>query len=201
MYRAHRDTPSIPAWLICDRSFLRRYGLGLIRPRTLSLRKYVASGYLREAPTIAALATAIGLPPMALQATVERYNGFARTGVDEDFHKGETAYDRAAGDPQVTPNPCIGPIARPPFYAVPVLPTPLGTSLGLLTDTHARACDANGVPIPGLYVCGNDMQSPLGGEYPGAGAQLGPAMTFAWLAARHAAGVNEPAHANTLQAR
>jgi succinate dehydrogenase/fumarate reductase flavoprotein subunit len=201
MYRAHQGTPSIPAWLICDRSFLRRYGLGLVRPRTPSLRKFVASGYLREAPTIAALATAIGLPPMMLQATVERYNAFARSGVDEDFHKGENAYDRAAGDPQVQPNPCIGPIARPPFYAVPVLPTPLGTSRGLLTDTNARACDASGKPIPGLYVCGNDMQSAFGGEYPGAGAQLGQAMTFAWLAARHAAGVNEPAHANTLQDR
>ncbi len=191
MYRAHRETPAIPAWLICDRDFIRRYGLGLVRPRTPSLRKYVASGYLRDAPTVEALAIAAGLPADALQATVQRFNGFAQTGVDEDFGKGGNLYDRSNGDPQVRPNPCIGPIARPPFYAVAVLPTPLGTSLGLRADTQARACDASGQPVPGLYVCGNDMQSAFGGEYPGAGAQLGQAMTFGWIAARHAAGVNE----------
>jgi 3-oxosteroid 1-dehydrogenase len=193
MYRAHRDTPSIPAWLICDRDFIRRYGLGLIRPRTPSLRKYFASGYLREAPTTAALAVAAGLPAEALQATVDRFNGFAREGIDADFGKGGTIYDRSNGDPNVRPNPCVGPIARPPFYALPVVPTPLGTSLGLCADTQARACDASGRPIPGLYVCGNDMQSVFGGEYPGAGAQLGQAMTFGWIAARHAAGASQDA--------
>ena len=195
MHRAHRETAAIPAWLVCDRDFIRRYGLGLIRPRTPSLRKYVASGYLREAPTIAALADAAGLPAEALHATVERFNGFARAGIDGDFGKGGNPYDRSNGDPDVRPNPCIGPIARAPFYAVPVLPTPLGTSLGLSADTQARVRDAAGQPIAGLYVCGNDMQSAFGGEYPGAGAQLGQAMTFAWIAARHAAGMNEPAQA------
>ena len=188
MYRAHRETPAIPAWLICDRNFISRYGLGLIRPRTPSVRKYVASGYLREAPTIAALAAAIGLPAEALQATVERNNGFARTGIDEDFGKGGNLYERSNGDLGVRPDPCIGPIARAPFYAVAVLPTPLGTSLGLRADTQAQVCDASGAPIPGLYVCGNDMQAVFGGEYPGAGAQLGQAMTFGSIAARHAAG-------------
>jgi succinate dehydrogenase/fumarate reductase flavoprotein subunit len=195
MYRTHSETPSIPAWLVCDRDFIRRYGLGLIRPRTLSLRRYVASGYLREAPTIAALAGAIGVPAAALVATVERCNGFARTGLDTDFGKGGTIYDRSNGDPDVRPNPCLGPIARPPFYAVPVLPTSLGTSLGLRADASARTCDAGGRPVPGLYVCGNDMQSAFGGEYPGAGAQLGLAMTFGWIAARHAAGRGQPPRA------
>ena len=187
MYRAHVETGCVPAWLICDRSFIRRYGLGMIRPRTPSLRKYVASGYLREASTIPDLAIAIGVPSETLQATVTRFNGFANTGIDEDFGKGGNIYDRSNGDPGVQPNPCIGPIAKPPFYAVAVLPTPLGTSRGLRADTHARVCDASGQPIPGLYVCGNDMQSAFGGEYPGAGAQLGQAMTFGWIAARHAA--------------
>jgi succinate dehydrogenase/fumarate reductase flavoprotein subunit len=191
MYRAHRDTPAIPAWLVCGRAFIRRYGLGLIRPRTPSLRRYVASGYVKEAATVEALAGAIGIPADGLRETVERYNGFAVTGIDADFRKGETIYDRAGGDPDVRPNPCIGPIAGPPFYAVPVLPTPLGTSLGLRADTQARVLDAAGRAIPGLYVCGNDMQSAFGGEYPGAGAQLGQAMTFAWIAARHAAGIND----------
>jgi succinate dehydrogenase/fumarate reductase flavoprotein subunit len=187
MYLAHADAPAIPAWLVCDRDFIRRYGLGLIRPRTPSVAKLVASGYLREGATIAALAEAIGVPPAALQASVERVNGFAQTGQDADFGKGGTIYDRSNGDPDVAPNPCLGPIAKAPFYAVAVLPTPLGTSLGLRADTSARACDAEGRPVPGLYVCGNDMQSAFGGEYPGAGGQLGQAMTFGWIAARHAA--------------
>lgn len=193
MYRAKAQTPAVPAWLICDRAFIRRYGLGLIRPRTPSLAKYVASGYLREGASVAALAEGAGLPAAALEATVVRFNGFVAAGVDADFHKGETTYDRNNGDASVQPNPCLGPIATPPFYAVPVYPTPLGTSRGLMTDADARALDAGGAPIPGLYVCGNDMQSAFGGEYPGAGAQLGQAMTFAWLAARHAGRANASA--------
>jgi succinate dehydrogenase/fumarate reductase flavoprotein subunit len=191
MYRAHRETACIPAWLICDRAFIRRYGLGLIRPRTPSLRKYVVNGYLREGATIAELATNLRMPADTLEATVGRFNGFAEGGIDEDFGKGGTIYDRSNGDADVKPNPCIGPIARPPFYAVPVYPTPLGTSRGLRADAQARVCDASGHPIEGLYVCGNDMQSAFGGEYPGAGAQLGQAMTFGWIAARHAARVND----------
>lgn len=187
MYRASAATAAIPAWLICDRKFIHRYGLGLIRPRTPSLRRHVRSGYLREAQSLAGLAGAIGVPAHALHDTVERYNGFAATGVDLDFHKGENIYDRSNGDPAVVPNPCIGPIARPPFYALAAYPTPLGTSRGLSADVDARVLNGEGVPIAGLYVCGNDMQSAFGGEYPGAGAQLGQAMTFGWVAARHAA--------------
>ena len=188
MYAA--NPTAVPAWLIVDRVFIRRYGLGMIRPRTPSLARYVRNGYLREAETIGGLAEESGLPTAALAETIARFNSFAREGRDADFAKGETMYDRSNGDPLVEPNPCLGPIAQPPFYMLPVFPTPLGTSRGLMADTHARVCDSDGRSIPGLYVCGNDMQSPFGGEYPGAGGQLGPAMTFAWLAARHAAGAN-----------
>ena len=193
MYAA--DPPAVPAWLICDRNFIRRYGLGLIRPRWPSLKHHVRSSYLREAETIGGLAEETGLPTAALSETITRFNRFAAIGRDEDFAKGETIYDRSNGDPSVVPNPCLGPIAAPPFYGLAVWPTPLGTSRGLLADRHARVYDAEGVPIAGLYVCGNDMQSPFGGEYPGAGGQLGPAMTFAWIAARHAAGVKANEHA------
>jgi len=186
MYRENPQSHCIPAWLICDRVFVRRYGLGLIRPRTPRLRKYVAQGYLHAAPTLDQLAEQIGLPAATLQSTVQRYNAFVRSGTDEDFGKGSNAYDRSNGDARVHPNPCLGPIGNPPFYAVAVLPTPLGTSRGLRVDSQARACNADGEPIPGLYVAGNDMQSVFGGEYPGPGAQLGQGMTFAWLAARHA---------------
>src|SRR5690606_25122828 len=128
--------------------FIRRYGLGLIRPRSLSLKKYLASGYLKKGATLAVLAREIGVPADALVATVSRYNEFAATGVDADFGKGDTIYDRSNGDPTVGPNPCIGLIVTPPFYAVAVWPTPLGTSRGLNADENARVLDANDAPIP-----------------------------------------------------
>jgi 3-oxosteroid 1-dehydrogenase len=193
MYRANTNAQSIPAWLICDRQFIQRYGLGLIRPRIPGVRKYVASGYLQEAGSIAELAAALKLPADALQATVVRFNEFAMRGNDEDFGKGNNIYDRSNGDPSIAPNPCLGPIKQAPFYAVAVWPTPLGTSRGLRADIHARVLSESGAPIPGLYTCGNDMQSAFGGEYPGAGAQLGQAMTFGWIAARHAQQVRDDA--------
>jgi 3-oxosteroid 1-dehydrogenase len=183
MYRAHGKSPAIPAWLVCDRRFLWKYGLGMIRPLTLRLAPHIARGYLHQARTIEALALAIGVDAAGLAETVRRHAEFARTGVDTDFGKGGNAYDRANGDPAHKPNPCLGTIDQAPFYAVQVLPTPLGTSLGLRTDAQARVCDAAGKAIPGLYAAGNDMHSIMGGEYPGAGAQLGPAMAFAYLAA------------------
>jgi predicted oxidoreductase len=118
---------------------------------------------------------------------VELHNAYARTGHDPDFGKGGNPYDVGNGDPDHGPNPCLGAIATPPFCAVAVEPTPLGTSLGLRTDAGARVCDATGSPIPGLFACGNDMDSPFGGEYPGAGAQIGLAMTFGYVAAMAAA--------------
>ena len=190
MYRAHEKAPAIPAYLICDRAFIRRYGLGIIRPRTPSLAKFVKSGYLQTGKTFAELALRIGVPPEPLQATVARYNALAEIGRDGDFNKGENPYERGNGDANVKPNPCLGPLRKPPFYALPVYPTPLGTSLGLLADVDGRVCTAERHPIEGLYVCGNDMQSAFGGEYPGAGGQLGQAMTFGWIAARHAARTN-----------
>ena len=186
MYRANGSTETIPAWLVCDRRFLWRYGLGMIRPMTLRLARYIERGYLHQARTLEGLAGAIGVDSAGLVQTVGRHGEFARTGIDADFGKGGNAYDRGNGDPDHAPNPCLGPIERPPFCAVRVEPTPLGTSLGLRTNTHAQVCDAADQPIAGLYAVGNDMHSVMGGEYPGAGAQLGPGMTFAYLAALHA---------------
>jgi succinate dehydrogenase/fumarate reductase flavoprotein subunit len=148
----------------------------------------VRRGYLRRADSIDALAREIGVDPAGLAETVRRHNEYARNGVDPEFGKGGNRYDLGNGDPAHGPNPCLGPIDRPPFFAVAVLPTPLGTSLGLSADEHARVLDARGEPIAGLYACGNDMHSVMGGEYPGAGSQLGLAMTFGFLAALHATG-------------
>ena len=187
MYRSHRSVPSIPTMLVCDRRFLWRYGLGMIRPRTPWLKRFVDTGYLHVADTVEDLGRKIGVDAAALVETIRTHNRFAAAGVDADFGKGSNAYDRANGDPEHRPNPCLGPITRPPYCAVAVVPTPLGTSLGLRTDVHAQVLDSSGRPITGLYACGNDMHSVMGGEYPGAGAQLGIAMTFGYLAAMHAA--------------
>jgi succinate dehydrogenase/fumarate reductase flavoprotein subunit len=188
MYRSHGRVQSIPTWLVCGRRFIWKYGLGMIRPLTPVLKPFIRTGYLRVADSLEALARRIGVDAAGLVETIRMYNERARTGVDTEFGKGSNAYDRAAGDPAQSPNPCLGPIEGPPYYAVAVVPTPLGTSLGLLTDAHARVLDGAGRPIAGLYACGNDMHSVMGGEYPGAGAQLGLAMTFGYLAAMHAAG-------------
>lgn len=187
MYRSHREVPTIPAVLVCDRRFVRKYGLGMIRPLTPSLKRYVDSGYLCIGDTIEELARRIGVDADGLVASVAAANAYAKTGVDLDFGKGGNSYDRVNGDPEHRPNPCLGPIDQPPYCAVRVVPTPLGTSLGVRTDAAARALDGDGRAIAGLYACGNDMQSIMGGEYPGPGAQLGIAMTFGFLAARHAA--------------
>jgi len=166
---------------------VRKYGLGMIRPLTPRLAPFVDRGYLHVASSVDELARRIGVDAAGLADTVRRHNDYARTGVDAEFGKGANAYDLGNGDPAHRPNPCIGPIAKPPFCAVAVYPTPLGTSLGLRTDARARVCDAAGQPVAGLYACGNDMHSVMGGEYPGAGSQLGLAMAFAYVAARDAA--------------
>lgn len=197
MYRANQDSPTIPAYLICSRSFIFRYGLGLIRPKTPWLKSYVDRGYLYQAGSVKELAKKLHIPEENLQATVARYNGLIESGHDDDFNKGDNLYDRSNGDAEVAPNPCLGPIEGSTFYALPVYPTPLGTSRGLVADTEARACGSDGQPINGLYVCGNDMQSAFSGEYPGAGAQLGQAMTFGWIAARHASGMTADKQQNT----
>ena len=110
MYRSHREVASIPAWLVCDRRFIWKYGLGMIRPLTPVLRGYVRRGYLKLADSVEGLARTIGVDAGGLAETIRANNEFARTGVDAQFGKGENAYDRASGDATHLPNPCIGPI-------------------------------------------------------------------------------------------
>jgi succinate dehydrogenase/fumarate reductase flavoprotein subunit len=192
MYRSNRDVPSIPAWLVCDRRFVWKYGIGMILPLTPFLKPFIDRGYLNVADSVEALAGKIGVDPAGLVETVRAHNEFARTGVDSDFGKGDNLYDRAYGDPEHLPNPCLGPINNPPYCAVAVLPTPLGTSLGLRTNADAQVIESSGQPIKGLYACGNDMQNIFGGEYPGPGAQIGVGMVFGYLAAKHAMADSPP---------
>jgi 3-oxosteroid 1-dehydrogenase len=189
MHEAHLNSPAIPALLVCDRAFIFKYGLGLIRPMTPSLRRYIDCGYLLVGKTLRELADKAAVDGDGLQRTIDRYNGFALTGIDLDFHKGENIYDQSNGDPDNLPNPCIGVIKKAPFYGVLVYPTAVATSLGLATDEKAQVLSAENRAIPGLYACGNDMNSVMGGNYQGPGGQLGPGMTFAYVAASHASGV------------
>lgn len=186
--RADAASPSIPAALVCDSRFLWKYGLGMIRPMALRLGRFLRNGYLKRGATLEELAGQLAVDPAGLSATVARWNTMCASGRDADFGKGDNIYDRSNGDAEHGPNPCMAPILRPPFYGMLVYPTPVATSLGLAMDAHARVLDGAGEAIEGLYVCGNDMSSIMGGEYQGPGGQLGPGMTFAFIAARHAAG-------------
>ncbi|WP_205745984.1 FAD-binding protein [Egibacter rhizosphaerae] len=175
-----------PFWMISDARHTRRYlrSFAVEPGATKALRE---GGLLHKADTLDALAVAIGLPPERLRATVARFNGFARTGVDQDFARGSSAYDRYYGDPLVRPNPNLGPLAKAPFTAVQLVPGDLGTKGGLLTDEDGRVIREDGSPIEGLYASGNNTASVMGNTYPGPGSTLGPAAVFGLRAARHMA--------------
>jgi succinate dehydrogenase/fumarate reductase flavoprotein subunit len=188
MFEANKTASSIPAWLICDAVFLEKYGLGVVYPGHRRPGKFVDNGYLERGATLDELAGRMSVDAATLRATVERHNEFAANGVDVDFGKGETDLNRFNGDPEHQPNPCIGPLNTPPFYALAVWPADIAVCSGLATDADARVLSAGGQPISGLYACGNDMASVMGGSYPGPGTTLGPGIVFAYRAARHAAG-------------
>jgi len=191
MLRDGNGAPDRPFYLICDRHFLWTYGLGRIRPFTLNVNRYVASGELKQAASIDALAGLSGVEPSALAATVQNYNAHAREGTDPEFGRGSTIYQRHLGDGNHSPNPCVAPIEQAPFYALRICPADLGTAIGLKTDRQARVLGHNGTVIGGLYACGNDMGSIMNGNYPGPGITLGPALTFGYIAGRHLAGIGD----------
>jgi len=177
------------AWLVTDHRAIRAYGLGFVKPRPLPLAPHLRSGYLLRAATFRELAAQAGVEPDAFERTIENYNKNAGSGSDPEFAKGSNAYNRFYGDPEIRPNPCVAPIATPPFYALKVVVGDLGTYAGVATNGHAQALDEYKRPIAGLYAVGNDALSIMGGNYPGPGITLGPAMTFGWIAARHLAGI------------
>ncbi len=185
MYREHDGRPSIPAYLICDRRFLWKYGLGAVKPFSLSLRGHLKSGYLIRAKTIRELAVKLEISPENLGATIKRFNDDARVGIDNEFGRGGDAYQRYLGDAENRQNPCVAPIEFAPFYSVAVYPGDLGTAAGLVTDEHGRVLDDANKPIRHLYACGNDMNSIMVGDYPGPGITLGPALTFGYLISQH----------------
>ncbi len=184
MMRASNESPVPAANLIGDAKFLRKYGMGLARFGNNTHEGLIEDGYLIKADSISELAEKIGVPAEALSETVRKANQYAESGVDPEFGKGSTAYSRYLGDARKKPNPCLGPIKTVPFYAVKLFPGDIGTARGLRTDEKARVLGADGQPIPGLYACGNDMNSVMSGHYPGGGITIGPGLTFGYLAAQ-----------------
>lgn len=177
------------AFLVVDHKFIRRFGLGYVKPFPLPLGPHLRSGYLKRGATIEELALRIGASPVTLKQTLAEYNDDARRGIDTKFGKGSTAYNRYYGDAEFKPNPCIAPIENGPFYAVEIVAGDLGTFAGLKTNQYSQVLGERNEPIPGLYACGNDMASLMGGNYPGGGITLGPGLTFGYIAAKHLAGV------------
>ncbi|WP_342374414.1 FAD-dependent oxidoreductase [Myxococcus stipitatus] len=176
------ERPNLPAWLIVDQSFRDRYVLGSLLPGSAT------PPWLTKADSLEELARRIQVSPEGLVDTVNRFNPPAREGEDPLFHRGGTAYERFHGDRAHQPSPNLGPVERPPFYALQVFAGALGTKGGVRVDAHARVLRVDGSPIDGLYAAGNVMASVMGAGYPGAGSTLGAAMTFGFIAARHAVG-------------
>jgi succinate dehydrogenase/fumarate reductase flavoprotein subunit len=199
MLASQATGPSIPSYLICDRSFIRDYGLGLVHPGTRDLQRFIRSGYLVSGDTLAKLAQQISVNGHALAETIERHNRFAETGKDEDFGRGTSELNRFNGDPLNEPNPCMRSIGPGPYFAVAVWPSDLASSAGLRTDRNGRVLTSDRQPIPGLYAAGNDASSIFRGTYPGPGTMIGPAMVFAWRAAMDIAGTLDRTPSGTLQ--
>lgn len=195
---ATRGDQEIFAWEICDHATLRNYGMGCVAPFPMPLRRHLRTGYLKRGRTVQDLAREIGVDPAALQSTIGTFNGHARNGEDPAFGKGSKAYNRYQGDALNTPNPCVRPIETGPFYAIKLVIGDIGTFAGLAVDAQTRVLDARKQPIPGLHAVGNDAASIMGGNYPGAGITLGPALTFGYVAGMALAEAAQEAKADRI---
>jgi 3-oxosteroid 1-dehydrogenase len=186
MYLRNEDGRSVPSWLIVDATHRKRYLFAFQAPG-ITPKQWIDSGYMKKADTLDELARACGIDAAGLTTTVERFNAAARDGIDPEFHRGEGAHERYQGDITHQPNASVGPVERPPYYAVEIYPGDVGTSGGMLCDEFSRVLDADHRPISGLYATGNCTASVMGRTYPGAGASIGASFVFAYIAMQHAA--------------
>ena len=178
---------TFPSYVVFDATFRHKFPFGPITPGyTAPDNRFPKKLWdvLVKADSIEALAKKIDVDAAGLASTIAKNNEYAKTGIDSEFHRGESFYDRYYGDARTSPNPCIAAIEKAPFYAIPIHPGDIGTKGGVLTDVNGCAVDEQGNEIPGLYVIGNAAASVMGSKYPGAGSTLGPAMTFGYLAAK-----------------
>ena len=186
MYLRNQGGRSVPSWLIVDSRHRKRY-LFAFQPPGVTPKEWTESGYMKKADTLDELARVCGIDAEGLTATVERFNASARSGIDPDFHRGEGAHEQYQGDVTHAPNASVGPVDKPPYYAVAIFPGDVGTSGGMLCDEFSRVLNADHQPIPGLYATGNCTASVMGRTYPGAGASIGASFVFAYIAMKHAA--------------
>lgn len=195
MYRGEQTgVPHVPSWMVIDQRYRNRYVFAGLMPRQPFPGRWFKEGIVKKADSLAGLAAEIGVPAETLERTVERFNGFARTGVDADFHRGESAYDKYYSDPTVKPNPSLHSIDEGPFYAVKIVPGDLGTKGGLVTDERARVLREDGTVLEGLYAAGNVSSAVMGHTYPGPGGTIGPALVFGYLAAEDLAAAQPTTH-------
>jgi 3-oxosteroid 1-dehydrogenase len=187
MYARDKTSRAVPCWLIFDDRYRKRYAHLRSRPGRFP-RTLFESGMLKQAWTLGDLARLCDIDPAGLSETVERFNEHAARGVDPDYGRGESAYNRALGDPNHKVHPCLGPIDEPPYYAVQVVPGDIGTCGGLVTDEHARVLGQAGAPMEGLYATGNTTATVMGRHYLGPGASIANSMVFGYVAVRHALG-------------
>ncbi len=182
----NKTTPALPSWLVLDHRHTTHFlNSALLIPG--AQKKLIAAGELVIADTLEELAQKMKVDEPTFAATIERFNGFAREGVDRDFQRGRTTYDNYYGNPLVKPNSNLGTIEKGPFKAIKVYPGDLGTKGGLVTDVWARVLRTDGSVIEGLYGAGNNTASVMGHTYPGPGSTIGPATVFGYLGALHAA--------------
>ncbi len=177
----------MPAWFIMDQRARQRYTFAGVPPFQPLPKSWFGIGTMHSSSTVEGLAEKIGVPADALADTIQSFNAAARRGRDDDFQRGDSAYDRYYGDPTLA-NPCLNELVKAPYYAAKLVPGDLGTKGGLVTDEHARVLREDGTVLDGLYAVGNTSASVMGNEYAGAGATIGPSLTFGWVAARHATG-------------
>jgi len=186
MLERNKTVPAVPSWAVLDSQYMRNYMFAGTMAGSAKPQGWYDAGYLKKAASLEALAREINIEPTTLRATVERFNGFVAQNRDDDFHRGERAYDRWLGDAYNRPSQTLGSISEPPFYAVPVHPGDVGTYGGVVTDEHARVLRPDGSVIPGLYATGVSTASVMGGVYPGAGSSVGPSFVWGYVAAKHA---------------
>jgi len=188
MLARHKTVPAVPSWLVFDSQYATRYMVAGTMPGSTKPPAWFERGWLKRGATIEDLAHECAIDPARLRSTVERFNQFARSGVDEDFDRGGRHYDRFLGDRTQAPSPSMGPVEKGPFYAYQFYPGDVGTYGGVITDVDARVLREDGTPIPGLYATGISTASVMGRAYPGAGASVGPSFVWGYVAAKHAMG-------------